>query len=81
MNNIDTNLFDKWLNERRYIKKKTDRKKIINIYKRLLKNGKNINDFEEELERLGWFDITINAISRYLLYSKYRKEENEKLTN
>lgn len=80
MNDIDIELFDKWLNERRYIKKKSDRKRIISTYKRLIKNGKSINDFEEELDRLGWCDITINEISKYLLYYKYRNDENKKMS-
>lgn len=75
---IDLKAFDNFL-ESLYIKKKVDRNKIINLYKRLLKQKKSIIDFETGLEKLGWEEITIQNITNYVLIWNYRKKENEKL--
>lgn len=70
--------FDTYLDSL-YIKKKTDRNKIIALYKRLFKQKKNILDFEKELEKLGWDEITINNITYYVTNWNYRDKENRKL--
>lgn len=75
---IDLKAFDKFL-ESLYIKKKVDRNKIINLYKRLLKQKKSIIDFETDLEKLGWEEITIQNITNYVLIWNYRRKEDEKL--
>ena len=49
---IDLKLFEKWLMLRRYITTKENRKKIIDTYKRLFKEGKSIIDIEEAIEKL-----------------------------
>ena len=71
-------LFDMYLDSL-YIKKKTDRKKIISLYKRLYKKNKNIIDFESELEKLNWDEITIRNITNYVSIWNFRKDENEKI--
>jgi hypothetical protein len=86
---IDLVKFDKWLQYRRYITRKEDRKKIISIYKRLLKENKNILDFENEVEKIIYkntnakmqfdYELTIADISKYLIYENYRRKENEKV--
>jgi hypothetical protein len=75
---IDLKAFDNFL-ESLYIKKKVDRNKIINLYKRLLKQKKSIINFETGLEELGWEEITIQNITNYVLIWNYRKKEDEKL--
>jgi hypothetical protein len=75
---IDLKAFDNFL-ENLYVKKKVDRNKIINLYKRLLKQKKSIIDFETGLEKLGWEEITIQNITNYVLIWNYRKKEDEKL--
>lgn len=75
---IDLKVFDKFL-ESLYIKKKVDRNKIINLYKKLLKQKKSIIDFETGLEKLGWEEITIQNITNYVLIWNYRRKEDEKL--
>lgn len=75
---IDLKAFDNFL-ESLYIKKKVDRNKIINLYKRLLKQKKSIIDFETSLEELGWEEITIQNITSYVLIWNFRKKEDEKL--
>lgn len=62
-----------------YIKKKTDRNKIIALYKRLLRQKKNVLDFEKELEELGWDEITIDNISHYVTNWNYRNKENNRI--
>ena len=76
--NIDLIQFNDYLDSL-YIKRKMDRKKIINIYRKLLKQQKSITEFEERLEELGWDEITIKNISRYILVWNYRKREDEKI--
>lgn len=71
-------LFDLFLDSL-YIKKKIDRNKIINIYRKLFKQRKTIIEFEKELEELGWDEITIKNISRYITNWNYREEENKKI--
>lgn len=88
---IDLVKFDKWLQFRRYITRKEDRKKIISIYKRLFKEKKNILDFEAELEKIFYsnknatmsfdYEITIADISKYILNTFYRRKEDEKVEN
>lgn len=75
---IDLKAFDNFL-ESLYIKKKVDRNKIINLYKKLLKQKKSIIDFETGLEKLGWEEITIQNITNYVLIWNYRRKEDEKL--
>ena len=75
---IDLKAFDNFL-ESLYIKKKVDRNKIINLYKKLLKQKKSIIDFETGLEKLGWEEITIQNITNYVLIWNFRKKEDEKL--
>ncbi len=71
-------LFDLFLDSL-YIKKKIDRNKIINIYRKLFKQRKTIIEFEKELEELGWNEITVSNISRYITNWNFRKDENEKI--
>lgn len=71
-------LFDMYLDSL-YIKKKMDRNKVINIYRKLFKQQKSITEFEERLEELGWDEITVNNISRYITNWNFRKDENIKL--
>lgn len=71
-------LFDLFL-ESLYIKKKIDRNKIINIYRKLFKQRQTVIEFEKELEELGWDEITVNNISRYITNWNFRKDENEKI--
>lgn len=75
---IDLKAFDNFL-ESLYIKKKVDRNKIINLYKKLFKQKKSIIDFETGLEKLGWEEITIQNITNYVLIWNYRRKEDEKL--
>ena len=75
---IDLKQFNEYLDSL-YIKKKMDRNKIINIYRKLFKQQKSITEFEERLEELGWDEITIKNISRYILVWNYRKREDEKI--
>lgn len=75
---IDLKAFDKFL-ESLYIKKKVDRNKIINFYKRLLKQKKSIIDFETGLEKLSWEEITIQNITNYVLIWNYRRREDERI--
>lgn len=75
---IDLKAFDNFL-ESLYIKKKVDRNKIINLYKRLLKQKKSIIDFETGLEKLGWEEITIQNITNYVLIWNYRRREDERI--
>lgn len=75
---IDLKAFDKFL-ESLYIKKKVDRNKIINLYKRLLKQKKSIIDFETGLEKLSWEEITIQNITNYVLIWNYRRREDERI--
>ena len=65
-------LFDMYLDSL-YIKKKMD------IYRKLFKQQKSITEFEERLEELGWDEITVNNISRYITNWNFRKDENIKL--
>lgn len=75
---IDLKVFDNFL-ESLYIKKKVDRNKIINLYKKLLKQKKSIIDFETGLEKLGWEEITIQNITNYVLIWNYRRREDERI--
>lgn len=77
-NKEELKLFDLFLDSL-YIKKKIDRNKIINIYRKLFKQRKTIIEFEKELEELGWDEITVNNISRYITNWNFRKDENEKI--
>lgn len=71
-------LFDMHLDSL-YIKRKIDRNRIIGLYKRLFKKKKNLNDFETDLEKLGWDEITIRNITNYVSIWNFRKDENEKI--
>ena len=71
-------LFDMYLDSL-YIKRKIDRNRIIGLYKRLFKKKKNLNDFETDLEKLGWDEITIRNITNYVSNWNFRKDENEKI--
>lgn len=75
---IDLKQFNEYLDSL-YIKRKMDRNKIINIYRKLFKQQKSITEFEERLEELGWDEITIKNISRFILVWNYRKREDEKI--
>jgi hypothetical protein len=86
---IDLVKFDKWLTLRRYITRKEDRKKIINTYKRLFKEGKSILELEEEIEKITYqnkaasmqfdYELTIADIGNYILNTFYRRKEDEKV--
>ena len=71
--------FDEWLDKRRYIKRKRERNIIISKYKEYVRLGKTTEEFERELETLGYPEETISDISRYLSLWNYRKKEDEKV--
>lgn len=52
---------------------------ITNITKKYYKEKRTIKELEEYLEKLGFYDITINNISQYLLFANYRYEIDRKL--
>lgn len=79
MEKINIKTFDLWLRERRYIKRKADRQKILKLFKKHVEEGKNVTSFEKGLEKLGWNEITIESIVKYLIFWNYRNNENNKL--
>ena len=78
---IDLELFDKWLKQERYIKLKKDRNKIISTYKKSISQNKTINEYQEELEKIGWDEITTSDIANYILFWNHRVEGNQKVMN
>lgn len=79
MEKVNIETFDEWLNKRQYITRKNDRKKIIKLFQRHVQEGKNVTSFEEGLLKLGWDEITVEPIIRYVIFWNYRNEENQKL--
>ncbi len=79
MKTIDFELFDKWMDQEQYIRPKKERTKIINLYKNMVKANKSIVEFEQELERLGWCEVTIQNISNYLMVWNFKEGENTKM--
>lgn len=76
---IDLDLFDSWLEKERYIYSKFQRKRIIAAYKRMFNNYRNIFDLENELDKMGWDEITYNDIMNYIVFPEYRLRENKKV--
>lgn len=79
MKKIDFELFDKWMDQELYIRPKNKRTEIINLYKDMVKANKSVNEFEEELDKLDWPDITIQNITNYLMVWNDKDEENTKM--
>lgn len=76
---VNLELFDLWLEKRRYITNKIARKIIILIYKGGLKNKNTILDFEKKLEELGLDEIAYLPISKYIWNWNYRNQENKRI--
>lgn len=76
---INLDLFDKWLNQEVYIRPKYRRTEIITLYKKMVREGKSIIDFENALDKIGWDEITYEKIGRYVSLTNYRFTENNKL--
>lgn len=79
MKTIDFELFDKWMEQEQYIRPKKKRTEIISLYKRMVKANNNVIEFEQELEKLGWSDITIQNITNYLMVWNVKEGENTKM--
>lgn len=79
MKKIDFELFDKWMEQEQYIRPKKKRTEIISLYKRMVKANNNVLEFESELEKLGWSDITIQNITNYLMIWNFKEGENTKM--
>ena len=79
MKKIDFELFDKWMEQEQYIRPKKKRTEIISLYKRMVKANNNVLEFEQELEKLGWFEITIQNITNYLMVWNVKEGENTKM--
>ena len=79
MKKIDFVLFDKWMDQELYIRPKKKRTEIIKLYKDMVKANKSVVEFEEELEKLGWPDITIQNITNYLMVWNFKDGENTKM--
>lgn len=79
MKKIDFELFDKWMEQEQYIRPKKKRTEIISLYKRMVKANNNVLEFEEELEKLGWTEITIQNITNYLMVWNVKEGENTKM--
>lgn len=79
MKKIDFELFDKWMDQEQYIRPKKKRTEIINLYKKMVKANKSIMEFEQELDKIGWSEITIQAVSNYLMVWNYKEGENTKM--
>lgn len=62
-----------------YIRKKTDKNRIISLYEKYLKQNKRISEFKKGLEKLGWGDITIENICHYIINWNYRNAINKRL--
>ncbi len=76
---VDIKTFDLWLEHRRYLKSIITRKLIINIYKKYLKEGLTVIEFEEHLSDIGFEDSIYEPISKYLINWNYRNKENKLL--
>lgn len=79
MKKIDFELFDKWMEQEQYIRPKKKRTEIISLYKRMVKANNNVIEFEQELEKLGWTEITIQNITNYLMVWNVKEGENTKM--
>ncbi len=79
MKKIDFELFDKWMEQEQYIRPKKKRTEIISLYKRMVKANNNVLEFESELEKLGWSEITIQNITNYLMVWNVKEGENTKM--
>lgn len=79
MKTIDFELFDKWMDEEVYIRPKKKRNEIIRLYKKLVAENKRLNVLEEELEKLGWDEVTITHITDYLITWNKRDAANKRL--
>lgn len=76
---IDLEKFDDFLNYELWLKNAILRKIIIINYKKYYKNNKTILDYEECLSELGYYDITIENISRYITNWNYRVSMDKKV--
>lgn len=79
MKKIDFELFDKWMDQELYIRPKRKRTEIISLYKRMTKANRNVVEFEEELDKLGWSEITIGNITDYLMIWNHKEASNQKV--
>lgn len=76
---IDLKKFDDYLNYELWLTSKIMRKIIIMNYKKYFDKNKTILDFEQCLFDLGYYDITINNISRYITNWNHREEMDKKV--
>ena len=76
---IDLEKFDDFLNYELYLTSKIPRKIIIINYKKFFKQNKSILDFEQHLYNLGFYEITIQNISKYITNWNYRNEMDKKV--
>lgn len=76
---INLDLFDKWLNQEFYVRPKYKRTEIITLYKKILRENKTVEQLEEQLDKIGWDEITYNNITNYIVNYNYRVKENKKL--
>lgn len=76
---IDLEKFDNFLNHELYLKQSISRKIIIMAYKKHYKEHKNITEFENSLLQLGYYEITIENISRYITNWNYRNKIDKKV--
>lgn len=76
---IDLVKFDNFLNYELWLKTAISRKIIIINYKKYYKERKSVIEFEECLSNLGYYDITIENISRYIMNWNYRQEMDKKV--
>jgi hypothetical protein len=67
------------MEQEQYIRPKKKRTEIISLYKRMVKANNNVIEFEQELEKLGWTEITIQNITNYLMVWNYKEGENTKM--
>lgn len=67
---VNLDLFDTWLDEHLYIKQKGQRKQIITLYKKALKEEYRLSQFKKELNDIGLEDMTIENIINYLIWKE-----------
>ena len=75
MKNLDYEVFDKWLCDELYLKKKSVRKEIIALTKFGIENELTVKWYEDELEKKGFDEITIKNISDYVMIWNIRNEQ------
>lgn len=76
---VDLKKFEDYLNYELWLKPEILRKIVLINYKRYYKQKKTILEFEECLSNLGYYDITIENIARYLTNYNHRIEMDKKV--